>query len=222
MAIQPLKGLIIRPSFAYQTAPDDNFLSAVNGVEKGMEGNAVLNAPPVPISSLKAERDDLIAAIAAAKDGGKQAVVAKNKKRSDVALMMRLLAHYVEIACKGDMGVFLSSGFQAIGPPSPKPAQPVGKPTVEVEQGQTGTLLLVIKKVATATHYDAQDTIINPGTGGTAPGTPGTWTSQLVNDVKQPVPFNNLTPGTVYAFRVRAYGKLGYGDFSNIVQRMCI
>jgi hypothetical protein len=36
------------------------------------------------------------------------------------------------------------------------------------------------------------------------------------------VPVENLTPGTTYMFQVRAYGKLGYTDWSQPVQRMVI
>jgi hypothetical protein len=39
-----LKGRIIVPSYAYQTAPDDGFMVAVNNVEKGMDGNTAQHA----------------------------------------------------------------------------------------------------------------------------------------------------------------------------------
>ena len=146
--------------------------------------------------------------------------------------MLRLLAHYVEMACNGDMTVFLSSGFEA-AVRTPKPPQPVATPAVDkVVQGPTGHLDVYLKGVANATHYDLADAVISTGAtaapavgagpAGVAAGTPVNWTSQLVSGTKQPVPFPNLQPGTVYAFKVRAYGKLGYSDWSDMVQRMCI
>ena len=47
---------------------------------------------------------------------------------------------------------------------------------------------------------------------------------QLVKDmVKSADVFaENLAPGTIYTFQVRAFGTLGYTDWSNPVQRMCI
>ena len=221
MPAKTLKGLIISPSFAYQALPDDGFVGAVNNVEKGMLNNAVLNAPPVPIPNLTAARETLTVAMAAAADGGKIATADKNKKRGDVAIMMRLLAHYVEVACKGDETTFLSSGFvPKQKPATPKPPTQLAVPTmVKVEQGPTGSLLAIIKPDPKALHFDVECAAL--GTNPT-PGTPGPWTTIMVPDTKQPVTFDHLTPGTIYAFRVRAYGKLGLTDYSDTVQRMCI
>ena len=37
----------------------------------------------------------------------------------------------------------------------------------------------------------------------------------LVPTTKPPTVLNNLTPGGTYTFQVRAYGKLGYSDWSD-------
>ena len=50
---------------------------------------------------------------AAALDGAKSAVAERNKRRSAVTVMFRLLGHYVEVACNGDTKTFVSSGFLA-------------------------------------------------------------------------------------------------------------
>jgi len=212
-----LKGLIIRPSFAYQDAPDDGFISAVNNVEKGLDGNPVLNTPPVPIASLRASKEALELAMPAAKDGGKKAVLDKNKKRQDTTIMMRLLAHYVEIACNGDMKVFLSSGFEPAVKTPKKPPEPLPVPTFHVDYGTTlGQLLVGVDFVPKAMHYQVEgQQVVTPP----APEAP--TTTFMVNSVKKPVEFNNLTPGATYSFKVRAYGKLGYTEWSPSIQKMC-
>jgi hypothetical protein len=50
---------------------------------------------------------------------------------------------------------------------------------------------------------------------------PGSWTSKVVARVKPPVGIQGLTPGTVYAFQVRAQGKLGFTDWTDSATCMC-
>jgi len=93
---------------------------------------------------------------------------------------------------------------------------------VKVDQGTTGQLLVTVKSLGKAAlHYELHSASLIVAAG-VAPGTPGPFTTTMLTTVKQPVPFNNLTPGTVYTFQVRAYGKPGYTDWSDFVQRMCI
>src|SRR3954464_6080991 len=68
-------------------------------------------ALPVDMGTLKAATDLLLAKIAAAADGGKTALAEKNHQKEVVAELLVQIGHYVEANCKGDMTVFLSSGF---------------------------------------------------------------------------------------------------------------
>jgi len=45
---------------------------------------------------------------------------------------------------------------------------------------------------------------------------------QTVPNAKTAAPINGLTPGTMYAIQVRAYGQLGYTEWSDSATRMCI
>jgi hypothetical protein len=82
--------------------------------------------------------------------------------------------------------------------------------------------LVTVKSVSKALHYELHSAPIVVANGVT-PGTPGPYTTTMLTSVKQPVTFNNLTPGTAYTFQARAYGKPGYyTDWSDSVQRMCI
>jgi hypothetical protein len=102
--------------------------------------------------------------MAAAADGGKKAVSDKNKKRQDLTVMMRLLAHYVEVACNGDMTVFLSSGFQPKST-TPQPPGPLAVPSIDIDQGIEGQLLATVKSVPKALHYEIQEAEILTGNG---------------------------------------------------------
>ena len=131
--------------------------------------------------------------------------------------MFRLLGHYVEGTCKNDMTTFLSSGFAVDNGRQKNPPQPVSSPLIlAVDQGVTGQLLISIKKVANARHYELRHAV--PPVAGAKEN----WTIQTVGSTRPPAAENNLNPGTIYLFQVRAYGKLGFSDWSSPAQRMCI
>ena len=55
-----------------------------------------------------------------------------------------------------------------------------------------------------------------------ADGAVAAWTIQPVAKVRPPVSLTGLTPGTTYAFQVRALTKSGYTDWSESVTRICV
>src|SRR5262249_9779062 len=131
--------------------------------------------------------------------------------------MLRSLGHYVEGACKNDMATFRSSGFELASNRPRNPPQPLPVPApVRLLQGNTGELLATIPSVRKARHYELRYAPV-PAAGATA-----NWTTIAVATTKPAVSVNNLTPGGTYTFQVRAFGKLGYSDWSAPVDRMCI
>src|SRR6266446_4610415 len=82
---------------------------------------------------------------------------------------------------------------------------------------KTGELLVILIAVLKARIYEIHYAPV--GTGGTLPTT---FASITIASAKKPVPVASLTPGTTYVFQVRAFGKLGYTDWSQPVQRMVI
>jgi len=210
-----LNGRIIVPWLAFEGLPEETFMSDVNAIEKGMDGNPAFDAPPVPPAVFKAAVAAYTGSNAAALDGSKKAIQDRKKKREDVTLMLRLLGHYVESACKGDMTTFLSSGFT---PATRKQAAAQAleqAQIVKVDQGVSGQLFVVIKAVPKARTYELDEAEVNAGV-------PGTWTTLTLASARKPIPYTGLTPGKTYAFRVRAFGVLGHTDWSDIVTRMCI
>jgi len=77
-------------------------------------------------------------------------------------------------------------------------------------------LIVTFKAVPKALHYQLSCAPI-PAAGATV-----NPTTILVANTKPPTAINNLTPGTTYTFQVRAFGNLGYSEWSNTAQRMVI
>jgi hypothetical protein len=211
------KPKVIRPQLGFTRLTDDAFMTRVTTIIKGIDGNAKFPTPPVTAADLKNAADGLSTSMAAALDGSKKAVAEKRQKRTDLTLLLRALGHYVEIASAGDEGTLLSSGYEAASTTRNTTPQPLAQPyIVKVDQGTTGQLLVTAKSVSKARSYDLRYAVV--GTGGVI----GQYTTVTIPTVKQAQSFTPLPPGTLYTFQVRAYGKLGYTDWSDSVMRMVI
>jgi len=212
MAIEKVKK--IKALLGFNRLKDADLITRLNAVHDGLNGNTNFTTPPVDLVTLKTNTDQLTADIAAAEDGGKKAVTAKNKQRHTAEGMLEQLAHYVEATCKNDLAIFTSSGFLA--KPSGRTApQPLAPPTIaKAKQGATGQQIIKIQPLAGAVSYEIRYAPLGPG------NTPGTWTSVHVASSKA-VTVPNLTPGTTYTFEARALGRLGFSDWSDPVNRMC-
>jgi Fibronectin type III domain len=207
---------LIKAVLGFAGVPDADLLSRCNAVHDGMTNNPAYPTPPIDMPGFKAAVDAYAAAIAGALDGGKAAIALRNKLRGEVIFMLHQLGHYVEGACKGDPQTFVSSGFVAVSR-TRAPEQPVGQPAIaSIDQGNSGQLVVTIKNVPKARHYELRYGAVPAGGGAI------NWTTILVATTKPPAEFNNLTPGGTYSFQVRAFGKLGYSDWSDPVSRMCI
>jgi|SRR2546426_6394380 len=206
---------IIKPALGFTQMPDGDVLARLNAVHDGMLNNPAYPTPPVDLAGFKAAIDAYTAASAAALDGGKSAITERDKRRAEAVIMLRLLGHYVEVACKGDPNTFVSSGFVAATAQRTTP-QPVAVPSiVKIDQGNTGQLLVTIQSVR-ARSYELRYGAIP------VPGATVNWTTVVVPSTKPATPINNLTPGTTYSFQVRAFGKLGFSNWSASVERMVI
>jgi Fibronectin type III domain len=202
--------------FGTAKVSDELFLGRLNAVYTGTNGNAAYPNPPIDMTAFKADIDAYSALITQALDGSKKVISEKKKKRQALAKSYRLLGRYVEIMCKNDMPTFLSSGFQAAST-TRTPAQPLPPASIlKVDHGNSGELLVTMKSLPRARSYDVRYAPVPAGG-----GTPATWTTETFASAKIAVPINGLTPGTNYAFQVRAFGKLGYTDWSESFTRVC-
>ena len=208
---------LIKALLNFSNVLPEQLLNQGYAVLKGLTGNSNFTNIPIDLALFKAALDAYSIAIADARDGGKKAIALRDRLGEDVIRMLRALATYVEVNCKEDMNTFLSSGFQPRSS-TRTPAQPLDQPVLlGIDQGATGELLASIKPVRKAKAYDLRFGPV--GSGGAAPAS---WSMKTVAQAKQPVSIEGLTPGTTYAIQVRAYGTLGYTEWSDSATRMVI
>ena len=154
---------IIKPLLSLNELSDGDVLHHLQSVYDGMLNNPAYPNAPVDMSRFKAVIDAYTTAAAAAQhDGGKNAIIERDKRRADAIIMYRLFGHYVELACKNDLETFASSGFTAVSTGHRNPPQPVAVPLIlSLDQGNTGQLLVTIRPVAHARHLKFIPAIID-------------------------------------------------------------
>ena len=179
----------------------DNF---AQGVIDAMTGNATYPSPPVTMANLQAAKDDFTAKMAAAQTGGPGDTAAKNNSRQALLGDLRRVAAYVQIACKNDMALLLSSGFEA---------QSTNRASVQLDQpqglglknGSSRQLVGSVTPVKNANMYE------------------GDWLPSVFTGDSQHIIFEGLTPGKNYTAQVRALGgSTGQSDWSDPSSHMAI
>jgi hypothetical protein len=157
----------------------------------------------------------LSAKIAAAAGGDKTAVAEMNQQKEVVVDLLIQLAQYVETNCKGDMTIFLSTGFTPAAS-TKNTAPPVSESIRKIEPGRnSGEMLITLMKLLGAVSYVVQFAqVVN--------GVVGSWTSQPVPHTKPPFLITGLTPGATYVFQARALTNSGYTDWSESVTRIAV
>ena len=208
---------LIKAALGFTQARPEEVLATGYNVLKNLIGNVNFTNVPVDLNVLKTTLDAFSISIGEAKDGGRKAILLRNQQGEDIVRMLRALASYVDIHCKDDMNIFLTSGFQPRSYSRSAP-QALDQPMItDVEQGPSGTLLAWIMRVRRARTYEFRFGAV--GSGG---ATPTSWSTQTVANARSAATIGGLTPGTTYAIQVRAYGQLGDTEWSNSATRMVI
>jgi Fibronectin type III domain len=199
----------VKPVLGVQKESDANFLKQLIATHNGVKGNSAFPTPPVDLTVYKTAIDLFATLVADAADGGKKAISAKNKQRVVVTKMFKELGHYVETVSDGDVAKFNTSAFVAAST-ARTPAQPLPPAAFEwIDRGpNSGQVVVKPKRLPKAVNYDVRYATAGAGS------TPGTWVTVTLPSAKKTT-IHNLTPGTPYAFQVRAYGKLGHTDWSD-------
>jgi hypothetical protein len=201
----------------FRRAKPDDLQSRALNVFTGMGANVnVFTTPPIPLPTLKQDSDNLAASSAAAKVGGPKEIAQRDKDRLTLENDLELLGAYALKVANGDPAVLTSSGFIPLPPRVRADAQSLPTPGApEIEQGVTGQFNVSVSSVTGAYSYEVHFApVIN--------GLPGTWTTQTLAIARKPLTVTGLTPGTTYAFQVRAFGKAGWTDWSASSARMAI
>ena len=199
-----------------KTTIDGNVTSMFDGVLKGLSDHHDLFPKlPVDLATFAAAVNAYKAAIPLALDGSRSAIAQKKKLRDAAIKIYELNGKYVEQASDHDIATFLLSGYQAASTTKTPPA-PLATPTIaSIVQGPlSGQLKVSIGTLPGALSFWLRHGVVPAGG-----GAPGTWEEQTLTS-RKPVIVTGLTPGTIYAFQVKALGRLGYTDYSETVTRM--
>ena len=145
----------------------------------------------------------------------KRAISERQSLRQTLVGMLRMLGAYVESVAR-DLSDVLASGFE--------PAYLIRQPSTlkcpamkNLAHGPTsGTIEALFTSVDHARVYDLCHTEFKPAIAEDA------WILQKVFVARFPTTITGLTPGVVYAFRVRAHGVSGTTDWSQIMTIMCV
>src|SRR2546427_5490299 len=131
----------------------DQLLAQGYGIVNAMTGNPNFPNTPVDLAVLKTTLDAFAVAIADAKDGSRKAITLRNHVGEEIVRMLRALAFHVELNCKDDIKIFLTS---ALTPRSSTrtPPQALEPTTVlSVDQGVSGEFKVSIKFSRRAKNY---------------------------------------------------------------------
>ena len=194
---------------------DDEFVTSMGAVDDGVYGHPDRFVNPIiDKGTFDAQKLAVSTAVIAAKDGGRKAIAEKNKQRAAGTKMLSKLARYVEEIANNDLATLTLSGFPVTtGNPAPQALSPTG--VDKLEQKITGQIIVTLVSVFGARMYE-----IRYGASGANGADPAAFTTIQVAAAKPGTPVNGLTPGTVYAFQARAFGKTGWTAWSNPITKM--
>jgi hypothetical protein len=197
-----------KPKLELKKRTDADLITFTQGIVTAMTGNANFTTPMPALSVITTAITDLQSKIANITDLQNQLRLAhtdKDSSRDDLEQQVTYLANYVEIAAAGS-----ESKIESAGMPVRSTGAPVGLPGIPQNLN-----------VSTSDFPGAIDLVWDP--------VPGAATYEIQCKVHDtPAPFENaksstssrttvegLTPGTLYAFQVRALGAAGPGPYSD-------
>lgn len=193
---------------------DDAFKGFCENHVAQMTGNA--NFPtPMPDTATYAAAltafSDKLAAFRALEDLIAQARIEKDDARLALEQLTTGRGNYVETASGGNAAKIVSAGFEVRGA-----AVPVGVPSAPLgllaQMGEmSGQIVLSWTKVHGANSYVVECRERDNPT--------STWTQAKIGTASR-LKVDGLTPGTVYAFRVRALGAADEGAWSDETVKM--
>jgi hypothetical protein len=206
--------MIVKPSISWLTTDSDPLLiNDTSVILLALTNNIAIYPSPTPtVTEIQTSLNNFSAGVAATADGGPSATSKKNNLRLILVGLMRQLASYVAVACKGDMTNLLLSGF-----PTQKPDRtPIG--VLPAPQN------LVVKHGKISGNLDAK---VNPVFGASTYN----WTCTAATTGAVPITgqstaasytFSDLVPGVTYTSTVNAVGSAGPSNWSNPVSQIAI
>jgi hypothetical protein len=207
---------IIRAMLGFTRLTNQEFLTSLIRIRNGMKGNPNFLHPPVDLAKFEEAMEAFSLATTIALDGGRTAIAERNARRQLVTSMAQQLGHYVSHNCKGEMDKFLSSGFEPMST-TRTAAGPLAQPKIaKVKHGnKSGQLLVYPTPVKGAYSYELGHSLTDENL------VPGEWVIRPLSSARAAVSIEGLIPGRVYAFKIRALGKVHYTNWSDPFRFMC-
>jgi len=199
--------MIIKPSIQWLNSDSDALLINNTGVVvKATADNVAIYASPLPaLADIQIALDNFSDAVADAAVGGQADTSRKNNLRLVLVSLMRQLASYVTVACKGDMTNLILSGFP-VQKPVRQPIGPLPAPLgLVVNHGPLRSgLVAKVNPVFGASTYNWRLTPATPG------ATPVITQTTAANQT-----YTGLISGVSYTVEVNAVGAAGTSSWSN-------
>jgi hypothetical protein len=186
---------------------DDGLNTKTSHILACMKGNTNFSDATALVTAVTTAQNDYVASLAAAEGGGRVQTAIKNEKRNVLEKCLKDLGLHVQVNCKDNISILLSSGFDAR-----KDNEPVGTldapSNFKVEIGNnSGSIELSVEPEKGALVYIFQWTA--------APVTQQSVWETVVG--QRCVVIKNLTPGKEYAFRAAAKGTSEELIFSDVI-----
>ena len=185
---------------------------------RSLLNNAHFPKPFLDLNLFKTKIDEYAAAIAATMTRSSLAYAQRDALREDLMKMLLQFIGYVEHTCDNDPAILATSGLEAL-PGAHTPPQPLEKPGIR-KVGHGASLRRIAGLVAAISAQDSP--LRHKVCPIDAEGVPTTeWNVKVAASSTHPVSIQNLKPGTLYAFQLRTFGKIGESDWSDPVTKIC-
>ena len=199
-----MKAIVV---FGFKKLTDDGLSTKANHIVTCMNGNTNFPDATALVTAVSAATTEYDTSLAAAKNGGRLQTALKNKDRKALEKALKALGLHVQLNCKDDVTILLSSGFDARKDNHPTVA-PGAPANFMVKAGKSsGSIVLSVNPYADAKVYVFQ--------WASAPVTSQTTWETVLG--KHTITIRNLVPGKEYAFRAAIKGAAEELNFSEIV-----
>ena len=206
--------MVIRPSTGFVSSDSDaQLITDTDTIIVAMTDNPSYPSPVPTLAALTTAKQDFATALANTADGGTSFTLIKNAKRAALAALLRELAPYIHMACKGSLVVLQSSGYPMWKPVRTPAGVLLAPATPILNPGpRTGELVASTPRIVNGYIYNWRVATQEA---------PATYV-QLVQTTAASNVFEGLTPGEVYLVDVNVVGSAGPSDWSDVAALMVV
>ncbi|MBK1883356.1 fibronectin type III domain-containing protein [Luteolibacter pohnpeiensis] len=200
----------LRVSQKFASGSAEDLVTLARTVSAKLYSDVDYISPPFPKDTLDVEIAGLEEAMELQASSGPAGTALKNERQAYLVSLLQELALYVQVASKNNLSMLLDSGFQAMS--RNRSMVPLATPLLQrIKQGMSGETEVTVKPVATAKCYQVDIAPVSNE------GVLGEFSQVAIQSSSRNILVTGLTPGNVYAYRIRAIGgSTGFSDWSNI------